>query len=251
MKGNRYLVGILVALLLSVTLSVAACAQEAVPEQPLVPEETPAGEQPTAPEGQLMPEEQPAPEHFPMDEAIKAALAVFPEAQAVSAKFTDPLFGDPVYLIELSNGMEVKVDAQTGEVLDSTELSEPSPAVTLLPQTTVSLEQAVSAALSTKQDRAAVEAQLVEEENNIVYVIKLDNGEEIRVDATTTEEVPTEEPTTEAEEQSEEAPAEEELTTPAEESSEVPAEEAPAEEQSPEAPVEEEPTEAPVEEPVF
>ncbi len=211
MKRNRYLVGILVALLLSVTFSVAACAQEAVPEQPLVPVETPAGEQPTALEGQPMPEEPPAGERFPMDEAIKAALAVFPEAQAVSARFAEPLFGGPVYLIELSNGMEVKVDAQTGEVLDSTELSEPSPAVTLLPQVKVSLEQAIRVALSTKQDRAAVEAKLVEEENNIVYVIKLDNGEEIRVDATITEEVPTEEvpteePTTEVEEQLEELP---------------------------------------------
>ncbi|MGB4690874.1 MAG: PepSY domain-containing protein [Atribacterales bacterium] len=215
MKGNRYLVGILVALLLSVTFSVAACAQEAIPEQPIAPEEAPAGEQPIAPEEQpMMPEEPPAPERFPMDEAIKAALTVFPEAQAVSAKFSDPLFGDAVYLIELSNGMEVKVDAQTGEVLGSTELSEPSPAVTLLPQTTVPLEQAVRVALSTKQDRAAVEAKLVEEESNIVYVIKLDNGEEIRVDAALTEEAPAEEPTTEVEEQSEEAPAEE---TPVEE----------------------------------
>ena len=107
--------GILVALLLSVTFSVAACAQEAIPEQPIAPEEAPAGEQPIAPEEQpMMPEEPPAPERFPMDEAIKAALTVFPEAQAVSAKFSDPLFGDAVYLIELSNGMEVKVDAQTG-----------------------------------------------------------------------------------------------------------------------------------------
>ncbi len=181
------------ALLLSVTFSVAACAQEAIPEQPIAPEEAPAGEQPIAPEEQpMMPEEPPAPERFPMDEAIKAALTVFPEAQAVSAKFSDPLFGDAVYLIELSNGMEVKVDAQTGEVLGSTELSEPSPAVTLLPQTTVPLEQAVRVALSTKQDRAAVEAKLVEEESNIVYIIKLDNGEEIRVDAALTEEAPAE-----------------------------------------------------------
>ncbi len=53
-----------------------------------------------------------------------------------------------MYLIELSNGMEVKVDAQTGEVLGSTELFEPSPAVTLFnSKTTVPLEQAVRVAL--------------------------------------------------------------------------------------------------------
>nr|MBP9015608.1 PepSY domain-containing protein [Candidatus Atribacteria bacterium] len=137
MKRNHYFVGILVALLISVGLSVAACAQEAIPEQPMMPEEPPIEEQP------LVPEEPPAPERLPMDEAIKAALTAFPEAQAVSVRFADPLLGSPVYLIELSNGMEVKVDAQTGEVLGSEQLSEPSPAAALLPQTTVSLEQAV------------------------------------------------------------------------------------------------------------
>lgn len=224
MKGNHYFVGILVALLISVGLSVAACAQEAIPEQPMMPEEPPIEEQP------LVPEEPPAPERLPMDEAIKAALTTFPEAQAVSARFADPLLGSPVYLIELSNGMEVKVDAQTGEVLGSEELSEPSPATALLSQTTVSLEQAVAAVLDINPDRAVVEAQLAEEEGSIVYIIKLDNGEEIR------------EPAIEAEEQPvEEAPTEEESATPVEEAPEAPAEEAPTEEL---------PTEAPVEEPV-
>lgn len=215
MKGNRYLVGILVALLISVGLSVVACAQEAIPEQPLMP-----GEQPVAPEGQpMVPEEPPAPERFPMDEAIKVALATFPDTQAVSARFADPLFGGPVYLIELSNGMEVKVDAQTGEVLGSEQLSESSPAAALLSQTTVSLEQAVTAVLDANPDRAAVEAQLAEEEGNIVYIIKLDNGEEIRESAI------------EAEEQ-EEQPAEEEQI---EEPMETPVED----EEAPETPVEE------------
>ncbi|MDK2896076.1 MAG: hypothetical protein PWP04_196 [Candidatus Atribacteria bacterium] len=181
MKKNRYFVGVLVALLLSVGFSVAACAQEAIPGQPMVPEEPPA------------------PERFPMDAAIKAALTAFPEAQAISAKFSDPLFGGPTYLIELSNGMEVKVDAQTGEVLDSEEIPETSSAVALLPQTTVSLEQAVTNVLNTNPDRAVVEAELAEEEEgNIVYIIKLDNGEEIREPAISTEEQPMEVPTEEA-----------------------------------------------------
>ena len=229
MKRNHYFVGILVALLISVGLSVAACAQEAIPEQPMMPEEPPIEEQP------LVPEEPPAPERLPMDEAIKAALTAFPEAQAVSVRFADPLLGSPVYLIELSNGMEVKVDAQTGEVLGSEQLSEPSPAAALLPQTTVSLEQAVAAVLDINPDRAVVEAQLAEEESNIVYIIKLDNGEEIRESAIEAEEQPVEEAPVE------EAPTEEESATPVEEAPEAPVEEAPAEES---------PTEAPVEEPV-
>jgi|GEM_PF-695350 len=241
MKSNRYFIGVLAALLFSVGLSVAACAQEVIPEQPMLPEEAPAVEQPIAPEGQpMLPEEAPAPERFPMDEAIKAALTTFPEAQAVSAKFNDPLLGGPVYLIELSNGMEVKVDAQTGEVLGSEQISEPSSSVALLSQTTVPLEQAVTTVLDANPDRAAVEAKLVEEEGNLVYVIKLDNGEEIREPAIGAEEQPaTEAPV--------EEPTVEEPTTPAEEVPETPAAETPAEEQpATEAPA----TEAPVEEPV-
>ena len=178
MKRNHYFVGILVALLISVGLSVAACAQEAIPEQPMMPEEPPIEEQP------LVPEEPPAPERLPMDEAIKAALTAFPEAQAVSARFADPLLGSPVYLIELSNGMEVKVDAQTGKVLGSEKVSDPSPAAALLSQITVSLEEAVTAVLETNPNRTAVEAKLmIEADANMFYVIKLDNGEEVKVDA--------------------------------------------------------------------
>ena len=223
MKRNHYFIGILVALLLSVGLSVTACAQEVIAEQPIVPEEPSIEEQPIAPE------EPPAPERLPMDAAIKAALAIFPETQAVSAKFSDPLLGGPVYLIELSNGMEVKVDAKTGEVLGSEEISEPSPSVALLPQTTVPLEQAVTTVLDANPDRAAVEARLVEEEGSLVYIIKLDNGEEIRKPAIGAEG----QPATEA---------------PAEEVPEIPAAETPAEELPNETPAEE--PEAPVEEPV-
>ncbi len=166
MKGNRYFLGMLVVLLLGVGLGFAAWTQELGVEQPA----------PTI-EEQLT-----VPERIPMDEAIKAALATSPEAKAVAARFTDPLLGGPVYLIELSNKIEVKVDAQTGEVLESVELAESSPAVALLPQTKVSLGQAVATVLDNNSDRAAVEARLVEEEEEIVYLIRLDNKEEIKVD---------------------------------------------------------------------
>lgn len=173
MKRNRYLLGMLVVLLLGVGLSFATWAQELGVEQSA----------PDIEEQLTTPEEAPAPERFPMDEAIEVALANFPEAKAVAARFTDPLLGSPVYLIELSNKMEVKVDGQTGEILESKELAESSPAVALLPQTKVSLGQAVGTILDANPDRAAVEAKLVKEEEEIVYLIRLDNKEEIKVDA--------------------------------------------------------------------
>jgi len=173
MKRNHYFVGILVALLLSVALSVPACTKETVPEQTTAP---PVEEQPT--------EEPSAKEYLTMEAAIKAALTTFSEAKAVSARFADPLLGSPVYLIELSNGMEVKVDAQTGKVLGSEKVSDPSPAAALLSQITVSLEEAVTAVLETNPNRTAVEAKLmIEADANMFYVIKLDNGEEVKVDA--------------------------------------------------------------------
>ncbi len=69
MKGNRYLLGMLVVLLLGVGLGFAAWTQELGVEQPAPTIE----EQPTVPE------------RIPMDEAIKVALASFPETKAVAA----------------------------------------------------------------------------------------------------------------------------------------------------------------------
>jgi uncharacterized membrane protein YkoI len=172
MKANRYLLGMLVVLLLGIGLSFAAWAQQLGVEQPAPGME----EQPT------VPEEAPVVKRLPMDAAIKAALTLFPEAQAVSAKFSAPFLGVPVYLVELNNKIEVKVDAQTGEVLESRELAESSPEVDLLPQTKISLGQAVTTVLSAHPDRTAVEARLVKEEEEIVYLITLDNKEERKVD---------------------------------------------------------------------
>lgn len=172
MKRNQYLIGaLLVAVLLIVGLHGTAFAfgQQ---EEPVTPELPVAPEQPVVPEGP------PVQELIPMDEAIMAALATSPEAKAVAAGFAEPL-----YRIELSNGTEVNVDAQTGEVLESKEI-EPTVEASLLEQVQIPLEEAVRIALSEKPDRTAIEARLTEEEGAVGYLVILDTSEEIRVDTT-------------------------------------------------------------------
>lgn len=127
-------------------------------------------------------------------EAEDIAIAEYPDAEVTGSELEEEA-GIPVYEIELSNGVDVEIHGDTGEILgtenedddddaEDQQLRENPPAL--------SREDAIGIAEGEYPGETAHEVELEVEAGVAVYSVELSNGMELEIDANTGEILQTE-----------------------------------------------------------
>jgi uncharacterized membrane protein YkoI len=127
-------------------------------------------------------------------EAEDIAIAEYPDAEVTGSELEEEA-GIPVYEIELSNGVDVEIHGDTGEILgtenedddddaEDQQLRENPPSLTR--------EDAIGIAEGEYPGETAHEVELEVEAGIAVYSVELSNGMELEIDANTGEILQTE-----------------------------------------------------------
>jgi len=126
------------------------------------------------------------------DEAIAIAVAEYPGTNAIEVELDDD-DGRVVYEIELSNGFDIEVDGNSGQILehdgpdndlyddDRDDAGQLDDGAGLLPEASISLEEAIAAAEAELNGKAG-DVELERYGDRLVYEVEIGN-QDVIVDA--------------------------------------------------------------------
>lgn len=124
---------------------------------------------------------------FDQQDAEEIALEAHPEAEVVEVESEEE--GDGlVYEVELSNGVEMEIDGETGEILDT----RGGPDATATPEVrgpilepAVGLIEAQEIALQENEGASVESVELELDDSGFIWESSLDNERRVEIDATT------------------------------------------------------------------